>query len=446
MFNRSKSYLKTLAILLCSFIFALTMPIPIHALTNAQWDFFNANGIYYYDPQGGGFTGCYVGDITVQGSTAAEKIWTGLTTFLTDEQAAGVMGNMVSESGFNPVRHEMSKLNEYKGNFDLFGNPSVSYGIGLIQWSFGRRINLLEYIKSKNSSLITYFEQPYQYSRNNGSEVYGDKFLQLAGESAFDQLVQLELEFLKSELQTKFSGFMNTTSVYDAAKFFLEKVEIPQNPYIEAHMNRVTQAEEFYNKYHGFTPSSGGSSSSCTPSGNFQQTVLNYAWHQHYSAPYTDRMPDYAAAVAKRNQGGKYVGGSVNGIAGIDCGGFVTTLMQDSGFAPDYNGNKGGTSVQEQWVKDQGWKLLNGSPNTPIDTGILQPGDVAFTTGHTFVYVGNITDFNGVIASALIGNGNGKTKAQDKDNYDTSRAPMAGTESLVSEYNSHEIVRWYRKN
>ena len=114
MFNRSKSYLKTLAILLCSFIFALTMPIPIHALTNAQWDFFNANGIYYYDPQGGGFTGCYVGDITVQGSTAAEKIWTGLTTFLTDEQAAGVMGNMVSESGFNPVRHEMSKLNEYK--------------------------------------------------------------------------------------------------------------------------------------------------------------------------------------------------------------------------------------------------------------------------------------------------------------------------------------------
>lgn len=444
MFTRLKPFLKTLILILCSLIFAITIPVPIQALTNAQWDFFTANGIYYYDPDGGGFTGCYVGDIVVQGSTAAEKIWTGLTTFLTDEQAAGVMGNMISESSFNPVRHEMSKLSEYKGNFDLFGNPGVSYGIGLIQWSFGRRINLLEYIKSKNSSLLTYFEQPYQYSRVNGSEVYGDKFLQLAGESVFDQLIQLELEFLKTELNTKFSGFMSTNSVYDATKFFLEKVEIPQNPYIEAHMNRVTQAEEFYKLYHGFTPgNSGGGSNSCTPSGNFQQTVLNYAWPQHYSAPYTDRMKDYAAAVAKRKQEGKYVGGSVNGIDGIDCGGFVTTLMQDSGFAPDYNSNGGGTSVQEQWVKDQGWKLLNGSPSTPINTGILQPGDVAFTTGHTFVYVGNIPDFNGVIASASIGNGSGETTGKNRD---TSRAPMVGTEGLVSEYNSHEIVRWYRKN
>ena len=641
--SKLKSYIKTIAIIICSLIFALTIPMPIHALTNSQLIFMNTNGIYYYNPEGGNYSGCYIGDITIQGSNTAEKIWTGLTTFLTDEQAAGVMGNMISESAgtFNPVIHEISWRSKFS-QYNIETDASISYGIGLIQWSWGRRVNMLAYVKSKNSSLMQYFLNPEQYGKQT---ITGDQLAQMIGESNFDQLIQLELEFLKTELDTKFTGLKNQTTVYDATKYFLEQVERPQNPVIEAHMNRVTQAEGYYKLYHGFSPSSGNSNTSstnldlssitiigdsligdnqhgvrpylkeqlkdnndtifyaagnyftsegiekikelnssgqlrkniiyalgtddvntsthtstitqksiddvinaigsnhniyfvtnytiasenggtatdysnsnallkqaaknhsnvhiidyanlvsshpeyfknneyksslgiddgihlnadgytayakliaktlkanntstksgngylssdgCTTSGNFQQTVLNYAWETYHPAVYTDRKEAYATAVSRRQSEGKYVGGSVDGVLGIDCGGFVTALMQDSGFAPDYNytdlaHGASSTSTQEQWVKDQGWKLLNSDTNTAVDTGLLQPGDVAFVTGHTFVYVGNIDGFESKIASASAGKSSG-------------RAPMAGRESLTKDNDRNEIVRWYRKN
>ncbi len=83
---------------------------------------------------------------------------------------------------------------------------------------------------------------------------------------------------------------------------------------------------------------------------------------------------------------------------------------------------------------EQGWTLLNAAPGVPVDTGVLRPGDVAFSagaypsSGHTFVYVGNIPGFDSVIASASL----------------DERAPMAGSESLISDRGF--AVRWYRKN
>ena len=142
-------------------------------------------------------------------------------------------------------------------------------------------------------------------------------------------------------------------------------------------------------------------------------------------------MPAYANAVTQSISEGRYVGGSVAGVPGIDCGGFVTILVQNSGLEPNYNDTKGPTSAQENWVKTHGWKLLNTSPNTEIDTSILQPGDIAFTNAHTFIYVGEIPDFHSVIASASYAD------------HGAGRAPMAGMEDLVYGYN---IVRWYRKN
>ena len=43
-------------------------------------------------------------------------------------------------------------------------------------------------------------------------------------------------------------------------------------------------------------------------------------------------MPAYAAAITKAKAEGQYVGND-----GVDCGGFVTRLMIDSGFEPNYN-------------------------------------------------------------------------------------------------------------
>ncbi len=147
------------------------------------------------------------------------------------------------------------------------------------------------------------------------------------------------------------------------------------------------------------------------PDGDLQKLVLDYAWPEYHAAPYITAKEAYSDAVKRRSAAGKYVGGI--SYPGIDCGGFVTTLLQDSGYASNYNDSNGATGVQESWAKSHGW-------TTVTDIAQLSPGDVAFTTGHTFVYVGKIEGFQSVIASASL----------------DERAPMAGHESIQG-------ARWY---
>ena len=168
----------------------------------------------------------------------------------------------------------------------------------------------------------------------------------------------------------------------------------------------------------------------CSVGSEFSDLVLAYAWPEYHPAPFVDRKPAYAEAVETSLAEGRYVGGFARGVRGIDCGGFVTILVQNSGLEPEYNSDPAGaTSRQEQWVQEHNWTLLNSAPGTPVDTSLLQAGDVAFSSGHTFIYVGEIPGFESNIASASIGES-------------SARAPMAGTESLIS--GNGAIVRWYR--
>ena len=185
-------------------------------------------------------------------------------------------------------------------------------------------------------------------------------------------------------------------------------------------------AETLYDAINSNTNENG-----CSVSGEFTALVKAYAWPEYHAAPDTNRMPEYANAVTTSISEGRYVGGSINGVPGIDCGGFVTILVQNSGLATDYNDTKGNTDTQEDWVKSHGWTLLNSSSSTQVDTSILQAGDVAFSNGHTFIYVGEIDGFDSNIASASYG-------------QSSARAPMAGHENLV--FGNGVTVRWYRKS
>lgn len=210
-------------------------------------------------------TTCAAGRAVIKGSTAAEKVWSGLTSLgFTDEQAAGIMGNMQHESNsFNPVQHEGSQYRKY-WPMNLGGNAEKAYGLGLIQWSFGRRVNMYNYIKEKAPDLLKFFNNPDEYSKKDGS-IYGmtgDHFIQTVGDDIANQLYSLELTFLYDELQShkSYSGIFNQKTVFDSAKFFLEHVEIPQNPVISAHMNRATDAQNYYNQFHGRSINSNGGS------------------------------------------------------------------------------------------------------------------------------------------------------------------------------------------
>ena len=74
----------------------------------------------------------------IAGSEITEKVWNYLRTAgLPAVQAAGIMGNIYGESGFNPdlVEH---------------GN---GIGFGLCQWSFGRRTELENFARSQGNPL-----------------------------------------------------------------------------------------------------------------------------------------------------------------------------------------------------------------------------------------------------------------------------------------------------
>ena len=100
---------------------------------------------------------------------------------------------------------------------------------------------------------------------------------------------------------------------------------------------------------------------------------------------------------------------------GIDCGAFVANIIKASGW--DTNYVQGGTSEQKKWLPAN-WELVDESSLKLGDVGVKKTGH------HVILYVGNISGFNSVTASAS----------------QCDRAPMAGSPNEnLSNYN------WYRK-
>ena len=224
-----------------------------------------------------------------------------------------------------------------------------------------------------------------------------------------------------------------TTSASQAAEVFEVQFEGSGG---SALGQRQAYANALYDKYKDsstLTSSSGaslpGTSASCSSSGGnsaLQEYTLKYAWKELNHSPRKERTPDYTNAISTAVNEGRYVGEE-----GIDCGGFVTTLLYDSGFDKTYNKDaKGGpTYEQEAWAKAN-WQRLGAANGTYEPDGSkftedkLQPGDVAFSQGHTWIYVGEISGFESKYASASQG----------------MKAPSAGEEGFFYDQNV-----WYRK-
>ena len=155
--------------------------------------------------------------------------------------------------------------------------------------------------------------------------------------------------------------------------------------------------------------------------GNFNETLKHYAWSEWKGLDVSPK-PEYKDAFTKAKSDGLYIGGIRH--PGIDCGGFVTLLVRDSGFDKSYNydGKGGPTSTQQRWAC-KNWETLG--PSASIDPASLQPGDVAINNGHTFIFVGDVPGFEANIASASL----------------DERAPMADTQQQATQPG----FTWYRK-
>ena len=180
---------------------------------------------------------------TLSGDDDEAKIWNFLIdSGLTEQGAAGLMGNMENESSFNSMcveddwtlgNNRMTFDTEYTQKVDngtisesefttTGGIKSNHKGYGLVQWTTeDRKKGLYDYVKSKNQSI-------------------GD--------------LQTQLEYLVIEMQASYSSVWSeittSTSINDCSDIVLKKFEIPRD--ISGQMpKRREKAERIYAKYAG---------------------------------------------------------------------------------------------------------------------------------------------------------------------------------------------------
>lgn len=310
---------------------------------------------------------------------------------LTDFQVAGIMGNMWAESGYQPQRLQGTPSGTVTPADQA---ESSSLGWGLVQWT-------------PAGKMITPTKQ--------------------AGKDPNDIIVQLD--FLLGLLNgggpdgTAGELLVNTTNVADATVTFETKYERHSGP---PQPERIVEAQRVLDEVDRSGASAGGTCNG----GGLADTTLLYAWPQYHEPPYPQKKPEYETAIQTAMSNGQYVGGGQ--YPGVDCGGWVTRLMIDSGWEPNYNfagkvsdgaGNVSGGQIQ--WIQANWDKIsVNGTQD-------LKPGDVAINLGrsHTFAFVGNVPGFDSEIASASY-----STTGQSW------RAPMAGKEDPLA-----SNLEWYRK-
>ena len=442
-----------LAIVLCcstvvETVSAVTVDEPFY-----DENFYSLNNIGWYDPRCVEATSAEY--VQLAGNDNTEKI---LNFFmrkgLTLAQAAGIVGNMMQESGLNPAIEEGGRIVD--DTYKL--KPGV--GFGLVQWTPpNRQVNLTNFINELGVG-ITDLSGQLEFTWKEMNDSYSHVVRALKQADKAD--VAAVIVHGRADVDSSNPVYREGMRLIDNRRGY----EISGDTGDEVIQNRGNTANAVYTKYadapalagatadSSMTPSGEGSEQlaaasgeAATPkqkecieddgtaaSGDLATLTKAYAWPEFInpgtskqidgkSIKATDQQPKYATAVANAVRDQRYVGGA----NGNDCGGFITTLMYDSGFDKNYNyanekSKMGNTITQEKWLKEH-WQPL--SAEDAKDASKRQPGDVAINEDHTYLYVGDIgADFKSKIASASY----------------SDRAPMAGSEGVVD-----GSFRWYRK-
>lgn len=415
------------------------VPIKVSAIDDRLRQFYSTNDITTFDPNDCVLAEYDKGGVLLKGDTIIEKIlnfFMSQPNGLTLAQAAGIVGNMAQESPHGV--DEKTGVNSPEPAIEQGGaivgddyKPKNGVGFGLVQWTWTSRQQPLVDLVSENGPMK------------------GRKITDL----------EVQLTYVWQELNGSYSktleALKNATRPTEAAII----VHGPPYPGYEASADspdkvrdvRGGNAEKVFSRYKdapdlsqsdgnkglmASTPTGAAAVKSKTPAcdesftgGNFNETLLNYAWPT-YKGNVIEATEGYKTAVQRAIADSRYRGGTV--YPGIDCGGFVTLLVVDSGFEPGYNYESmlakgaGNTTQQKAWL-DKHWYHL--TKEEVADANNRTQGDVAINGTHTYIYVGTELKeqekFDSEIASA---------------SWDE-RAPMAGTEGVTD-----SNFEWYSKS
>ncbi|MFF0265819.1 phage tail tip lysozyme [Kribbella sp. NPDC004536] len=282
------------------------------------------------------------------------------------EQAAGIVGNMIAESGVEPQVLNGTPVSQVTTPAQAVG---ISKAWGLVQWYPGSK--MINPARSAGADDTTI-----------GSLAFQLDFVhkQLLGQGPLPE--KAAGDALKA-----------ATTVEDAAFQFAYKFERFSTSTTDPEYDkRRANARHVLETFGGGAPAGDPKAPTADPcgagSGNIAEVAKNLAWpqgpHDHWSVEASAAKPEYVAAMAKYNDG-------PNGETPYsDCGRFVATVLHMSGADPKFPNVS--TSVQKQYMLDHP-EIYDHWDTTP--PGGMQKGDILNGPGHTYLYVGPWGDGNG---------------------------------------------------
>lgn len=194
---------------------------------------------------------------TISGNSIEEKVWFALIGIGASEYAAaGVMGNIYGESGFNPKLVE-GGYNENNG------------GIGLCQWtnssrgSTGRNTNLKKYAQKKG---VTWHDEDSQVEFLI-TEIKGNGPAKGYAGKAFMTTNIYGRQYTEND-------WKKANNIEDATKAFCATFERPGSTYFYSSMQkRVDAAKKYYNQFHGKSQSATSGSSISVANGTSDEKL-----------------------------------------------------------------------------------------------------------------------------------------------------------------------------
>jgi hypothetical protein len=311
---------------------------------------------FFGDDGGASASTCCGGDLS--GNNNAQKAFNYFATSgFTKEQAAGIVGNMIHESGVEPARLQGTPSGRVT-------NPNVavgsSAGWGIVQWTpAGKMIK-----PSRNAGVDDATIASLQYQLD---------FLrkQLNGETAIPEK--------NAGDQVKAAKDVESAAVAFGRYYerFAGSDDLSNSRYAE----RKTAAKQVLSTFGGGVPDAGTGGGCGAGSGNIAAVAKSLAWPStgHDSQPYAKAANDpYKANFFRYNKSAK----SAGDVAWTDCGRFVATVMHMSGADPDYPDVY--TPTQENYLRTSGKYEVHDD----WDVSKLQPGDILIGPGHTYLFVG----------------------------------------------------------
>lgn len=357
----------------------LVTPTALAATGQApDYDFYSSNDVLFYDPTASSACNDTGVSIVVTSGAALENLKQAYAYFiakgLSNQQSAGIVGNMFVESG--GYTNRLQGADPGKGP----ANPqNVSSGWGLVQWTPGSKVIGIQKNSGVSGSIV---DLQTQLDVLWWEISVGDENAVLPAMKAASDVASATAAFQNSfERPADRTGSLGERTAFANTAFKTFPTTVSGTAPVAGGATPTTPASA--------PTSSCGSSTPGIVQGNIVQTAQGFAlpqpvqntsggWKAEAKPSFVSAVEQYDSAVL-----------SLGEPAFADCGIFVSTVMRASGVDKDYPPS--GTQVQQDYLKSHPdkYQILENPQMAQ-----LQPGDILLVNNasdhHTLIYTGEI--------------------------------------------------------